>query len=60
MKKSSINPPSKNLASSFRESLIYSSKQVSGATVLGKRSDIVTRETCVPTSFSEHKQLRKK
>jgi hypothetical protein len=30
-----------------------------GATILREGCDIVTRETCVPTSFSESKQLRK-
>jgi hypothetical protein len=54
-KKPSINPPAKNLASSFRESFISSGKQGGGATLLGEGRDTVTRETCFPTSFSEHK-----
>jgi hypothetical protein len=60
----SINPPSKNLpskkaVSSFSESFISSGKQGGGAAVLGEGHDIVTREICFPTSFSERKQLRK-
>jgi hypothetical protein len=52
------NPLSKDPASSFTESFISSAKQGGGATVLG-RGYIVTRGTCVPTSFSEHEQLRR-
>jgi hypothetical protein len=50
-KDSSINPPSKRLASFFSESFISSGKQGGGATVLGEGFDIVTRETCIPTSL---------
>jgi hypothetical protein len=58
------NPPSKilikkpshqkkkKLESSFRESFIYSGKQGGGAVVLREGCDIVTRETCVPTSLN--------
>jgi hypothetical protein len=51
------NPPSKYLPSkkpdsSFSESFISSGKQGGGATVLGEGHDIVTRETCVPTSLN--------
>jgi hypothetical protein len=53
------NPPSKNLLSSFSESFTSSGKQGGGAPVLKEGCDIVTGETCVPTSFFEHKQLRK-
>jgi hypothetical protein len=38
--------------SSFRESFIYSGKQGGGATVLREGCDIVTRETCIPTSLN--------
>jgi hypothetical protein len=37
---------------SFRGSFIPSGKQGGGATVLRERRDIVTKETCVPTSLS--------
>jgi hypothetical protein len=47
-----IKIPHQNLMSSFRESLISSSKQGSGATVLREGHDIVTRETCLPTSLN--------
>jgi hypothetical protein len=43
--------------SSLSESFIYSSKQGGGVPVLEEGCDIVTGETCVPTSISEHKQL---
>jgi hypothetical protein len=33
-------------------SFIYSDKQGGGAAVLGERRDIVTRETCIPTSLN--------
>jgi hypothetical protein len=46
------NPPSKSLASSFRESFISSGKQGGGMMVFGEGCDIVTGETCL-------KQLRK-
>jgi hypothetical protein len=52
-------PPSKSPTSLFSESFISSGKQGGGATVLREGHDIVSGETCVPTSFSEHKQLRK-
>jgi hypothetical protein len=42
IKKPSINPPSKNLTSSFSESFITSGKQGDGATVLGEGCDNVT------------------
>jgi hypothetical protein len=51
--------PIKNPPSSFSKFFISSGKQGGGATVLGEGCDIVTRETCVPTSFSEGKQLQK-
>jgi hypothetical protein len=54
IKKPPINPPSKNLESSFRESFISSGKQGGGATVLGEGHDIVTRETLVPTSLNRN------
>jgi hypothetical protein len=64
-----INAPSKNLPSipyqkrkkkkTFSKSFIFSGKQRGGATVLGEGRDIVTRETCVPTSMNI-KQLRKR
>jgi hypothetical protein len=38
--------------SSFSESCISSGKQGGGATVLGEGRDIVTRETCIPTSLN--------
>jgi hypothetical protein len=38
--------------STFSESFIFSGKQASGATVLGEGCDIITRETCVPTSLN--------
>jgi hypothetical protein len=49
-----INPPpiKKNPMSYFNKSFISSGKQGGGATVLGDRSDIVRRETCVPTSLN--------
>jgi hypothetical protein len=53
------NPPSKSLMASFNESFISSGKQGSGATVLREGHDIIIRETCVLTSFSECKQLWK-
>jgi hypothetical protein len=46
------NPPSKNLVSSFSKSFISSSKQGGGATVLREGHNIVTRETCIPTSLN--------
>jgi hypothetical protein len=46
------NPPLKNLTSSFSESFMSSGKQGGGAAVLGEGRDIVTRETCVPTSLN--------
>jgi hypothetical protein len=52
IKKPSINPPPENLTSSFRESFISSGKQGGGATVLQEGHDIVTRETCAPTSLN--------
>jgi hypothetical protein len=56
----SINSPiQKILTSSFRESFVSSVKQGDGATVPGEGHDVVARETCFPTSFSEHKKLRK-
>jgi hypothetical protein len=43
-------PPSKSLKSSFSKYFISSGKQ--GAKVLGEGPDIVTRETCTPTSLN--------
>jgi hypothetical protein len=59
IKKTFNQSPSKKQtpASSFSESFIASGKQGGGATVLGEGHDIVTRETCIPTSLN--KQLRK-
>jgi hypothetical protein len=44
--------PSKNLVSFFSKSFIYSGKHEGGATVLREGRDIVTRETCSPTSLN--------
>jgi hypothetical protein len=38
--------------SSFSESFIFSGKQGGGAAVLREVCDIVTRETCIPTSLN--------
>jgi hypothetical protein len=38
--------------SSFKESFISSGKQEGGTAVLWEEPDIVTRETCVPTSLN--------
>jgi hypothetical protein len=46
------NPHQKTLVSSFRKSFISSGKQGGRATVPGEGHDIVTRETCVPTSLN--------
>jgi hypothetical protein len=43
--------PPKNFLSSFRESFIFSGKQGGGTTVLREGRNIVTRETCLPTSL---------
>jgi hypothetical protein len=48
----SKNSPLKNLASFFSECFISSGKQGGGATVLGEGYDIVTGETCIPTSLN--------
>jgi hypothetical protein len=44
-------PHQKSLTFSFSKSFISSGKQGGGATVLGEGCDIVTRETCLPTSL---------
>jgi hypothetical protein len=54
-----IKPYQSNPWSPFGLSFISSGKQGGGATVLGEGCDIVPRETCIPTSFSEQKQLGK-
>jgi hypothetical protein len=45
-------PHQKTLLSSFGDSFISSGKQGNGATVLWEGRDIVTRETCIPTSLN--------
>jgi hypothetical protein len=51
--KTSIKKPhQKTLVSSFNQSFISSGKQGGRATVLGEGRDIVTGETCVPTSLN--------
>jgi hypothetical protein len=44
-------PHQKTSMSSFSKSFISSGKQRGGATVLWEGCDIVTRETCIPTSL---------
>jgi hypothetical protein len=56
---SSNQSPSINSQSFFSESFISSGKQGGGATVPREGCDIVTRENCIATPFSEHKQLKK-
>jgi hypothetical protein len=46
------SPPIQKTLSSFSKSFIYSGKQGGGVRVLGEGHDIVTRETCLPTSLN--------
>jgi hypothetical protein len=52
MQPANQHPSSKNPMSSFSKSFTSCGKQGGGARVLWESHDIVTRETCIPTSLN--------